>query len=120
MRFLAQCIGFFLALLVEGLIHYKVYPITEVNTVRGALIVAFSFWPAMLVGYLSVWLQRKIAGEEEPDPPAAAALCAVLWFVYLFRAITLAVGVPALSNWTESPVRWIVKFFEFLIGMGAG
>lgn len=120
MKFFAQFAGIFLALLVEGLIHYKVYPITEVNTVRGALLVAFSFWPGMLLGYLSMWIQRKLADDENPDPSAAAALCALLWFVYLFRAATLALGVPALSNWTQAPVGWIVRFFEFLIGIGAG
>jgi hypothetical protein len=118
--FLAQFVGFFLALSVEGLIHYHVYPITEVNTAKGALIVAFSFWPGMLLGYASVWFQANLAGEEDPDPSAAAALCAFLWFVYLFRAATLAIGLPALSNWTQAPVGWIVGIFEWLIRMGAG
>lgn len=118
--FLAQVAGFFLALTVEGLIHYKIYPITEVNTVMGALIVAFSFWPGMILGYFSMWLQTAFAGEEDPDPSAAAALCAFLWFVYLFRAATLAIGLPGLSDWTQTPVNWIVKFFEFFINIGGG
>ena len=118
--FFAQFVGFFLALSVEGLIHYQVYPITEVNTVKGALIVAFSFWPGMILGYFSMWIQKTVAGEEDPDPSAVAALCALLWFVYLFRAATLAVGLPVLSNWTQAPVTWIVNFFEFLIRVGAG
>jgi len=56
-----------------------VHPITEVNTVAGALAVAFSFWPEMLVGSLAIWINTHLAGEEHPDAPAAAALCAVLW-----------------------------------------
>lgn len=117
--FLAQFIGFFLALTIEGLIHYQVYPITEVNTVKGALIVAFSFWPGMLVGYASMWIQANVVGEEDPDPSAAAALCALLWFVYLFRAATLLIGMPVLSNWTQAPVEWIVGLFEFAIRWGS-
>jgi|GEM_PF-5120358 hypothetical protein len=116
---LAQFIGFFLALTIEGLIHYHVYPITEVNTVKGALIVAFSFWPGMFIGYLSMWIQANVAGEKDPDPSAAAALCALLWFVYLFRAATLLIGLPVLSNWTQAPVGWIVSLFEFFIRWGS-
>jgi hypothetical protein len=114
-RFLAQVSGGALALLVEGAIHYEIHPINAVNTATGALIVAFSFWPGMLVGYLSIWIQRHIAKDEEPDTPAAAALCAAMWFVYLFRALTLAVGLPALSNWTQAPVNWMVRFFELWV-----
>ena len=116
---LAQFIGFFLALTIEGLIHYHVYPITEVNTVKGALIVAFSFWPGMLIGYTSMWIQANVAGEKDPDPSVAAALCALLWFVYLFRAATLLIGLPVLSNWTQAPVGWIVSLFEFFIRWGS-
>ena len=118
--FLAQLAGFVLALTVEGLIHYQIYPITEVNTAKGALIVAFSFWPGMILGYFSMWIQKTIAGEEYPDPSAASALCALLWFVYLFRAAPLALGLPVLSEWTQTPVNWIVNIFEFFIKIGAG
>lgn len=110
-----QVVGGALALLVEGAIHYEVHPITAVNTVRGALAVAFSFWPGMLVGYVVVWINTHVAGDEHPDAPAAAALCAVLWFVYLFRAATLLIGLPILSDWTQAPVNWLVKFFELFI-----
>ena len=120
MKFLIQFVGLFLALSIEGLIHYQVFPITEVNTAMGALMVAFSFWPGMIIGYLSMWVQRTVAGDDNPDPSAAAALCALLWFVYLFRAATLLVGLPGLSNWTQAPVSWIVSLFEWMIRLGAG
>lgn len=115
LKFLAQVLGGALALLVEGAIHYEIHPINAVNTVKDALIVAFSFWPGVIVGYLAVWIQRHLAKDEEPDAPAAAALCALMWFVYLFRALTLAVGLPVLSNWTQSPVTWLVRFFELWV-----
>jgi hypothetical protein len=102
-----------LALLVEGAINYKVYPINQIDTVWGALVVAFSFWPGMLIAYASIGIQRW-AGEKEPDVPAAAAICAMLWFIYLFRALTLAIGLPMLSNWTQWPVDVLVNFFESL------
>jgi hypothetical protein len=114
-RFLAQILGGALALLVEGAIHYEIYPLTSINTARDAVIVAFSFWPGIIVGYLSVWIQKHLAKEEEPDVPVAAALCSVMWFIYLFRALTLAVGLPSLSNWTEAPVHWLVHFFELWV-----
>jgi len=114
-RFFGQVLAGALAMIIEGLIHYKVHPINEVNTVKDAFIVAFSFWPGMLIGYLVIWIQRHLARDEEPEAPAAAALCAVLWFVYLLRALTLLMGLPVLSNWTQQPVTWIVKFFELFI-----
>src|SRR5258708_20078500 len=111
-RLLGKVFGGALALLVEGAIHYEIHPINAIDTAKDALIVAFSFWPGMLVGYLAIWIQKHIAKDEEPDAPAAAALCAAMWFVYLFRALTLAVGLPSLSNWTQTPVNWLVLFFD--------
>jgi hypothetical protein len=56
-----------LALLVEGAIRYEIHPLTAINTTRDAVIVAFSFWLDIIVGYLSVWIQKHLAKEEEPD-----------------------------------------------------
>jgi hypothetical protein len=103
-----------LAGVVTGAIHYQVHPITEIDTFGHALAVAFSFWPGMLIGYLGIYIER-VGGEEEPDVPAAAAICAFLWFAYLFRAITLLIGLPVLSDWTQGPVNWLVKFFELFV-----
>jgi hypothetical protein len=114
-RFLAQVFGGALALLVEGAIHYEIHPINAIDTAKDALIVAFSFWPGMLVGYLSIWIQKHVAKDDAPDAPAAAALCALMWFVYLLRALTLVIGLPSLSNWTQTPVNWLVRFFEFWV-----
>jgi hypothetical protein len=111
----AQIFAGALALLVEGIIHYDVHPITEVNTVKDALLVAFSFWPGIIVGYAAIWIETRLARWREPEPPAAAALCAVLWFVYLFRAATLLIGLPVLSDWTQQPVNWLVRFFELFV-----
>lgn len=115
LKLLAQIAGGALALLVEGAIHYQIHPINTVNTAKDAVIVAFSFWPGMIVGYLAVWIQQNLAKDEEADAPAAAALCALMWFVYLFRALTLVLGLPMLSNWTQSPVNWLVRFFEMFV-----
>lgn len=115
LKFLAQVLGGALALLVEGAIHYQIHPISAVGTAKDALIVAFSFWPGMLVGYLAIWIQRLSAKDEEPDAPVASVLCALMWFVYLFRALTLAVSLPSLSNWTQTPVDWLVRFFELWV-----
>ncbi len=75
---------------------------------------AFSFWPGMILGYLAMSIDRS-GGENESTPPAASAICALLWFVYLFRALTLLIGLPILSNWTEVPINLIVRFFEIFI-----
>src|SRR6185437_7697969 len=99
------------AVIVTKAIHYHVHPLTEINTVLGALAVAFSFWPGMILGYLVLALKRS-RGEKEPDVPAAAGICAMLWFVYLFRALTLLIHLPVLSNWTQAPVGWLVNFFD--------
>jgi len=115
LKLLAQIFAGALALLVEGAIHYKIHPINEVSTATGAVIVAFSFWPGMIVGYVAVLIQRHLAKDEETDAPAAAALCGVMWFVYLFRALTLVIGLPVLSNWTQAPVNWLVRFFEMWV-----
>lgn len=112
LKWIAQIATGTLAGIVTGAIHYRVHPITEINTFGSAIGVAFSFWPGMLIGYLAIYIER---GEKEPDVPAAAAICAFLWFVYLFRAITLLVGLPILSDWTHAPVNWLVKFFEFFV-----
>jgi hypothetical protein len=117
-RFLIRWALIALALLVEGVISYQFHPLNAVNTPRDALIVAFSYWPGMLIGYLSIWLQRKATPEEDPDTPAAAAICAVLWFVYAFRALTLLIHARWLSNWTEAPANWIVKFFSLFVERG--
>jgi len=93
-------------------LHYDIHPITDINTSIGALFVAFSFWPGMIVGYFAMWVWKHWAKDEEPEPPAAAALYAVLWFIYLFRALTLFIGLPVLSNLTQVPVDWLVKIFE--------
>jgi hypothetical protein len=114
-RFLAQTIGAALVVIVEATIHYKIHPITAVNTPRDAIIVAFSFLPGVFIAYASIWLQQRITSDDEPEVPAAGALCSVMWFVYVFRALTLAIGLPGLSNWTEAPVNWTVRFFELFI-----
>lgn len=114
LKLIAQIVTGTLAGIVTGAIHYQVHSITEIDTFGNALAVAFSFWPGMLMGYLGIYIER-LGGEEEPDVPAAAAICAFLWFIYLFRAITLLIGLPALSNWTEGPVNWLVKFFELFV-----
>ncbi len=111
MKAILQAVAALAALLVTGAIHYHVHPLTEVNTVLGALAVAFSFWPGMILGYLVLALKRS-RGENEPEVPAAAGICAMLWFVYLFRALTLLVHLPGLSNWTQAPVEWLVSVFE--------
>lgn len=113
-RFYAHVVATAIAILVTGLIHYKVHDLTEIDTFWGAIGVAFSFWPGMILGYLAMAIER-IGGKEEPTPPAAAAICALLWFVYLFRALTLLIGLPVLSNWTAVPVSLIVKFFEIFV-----
>ncbi len=115
-RFIAQVVAGALAGIVTGAIHYKVHPLTEINTVGSAIAVAFSFWPGMIIGYLAIQIER-IGGEDEPSPPAAAAICALLWFVYLFRATTLLIGLPVLSDWTQAPVEWLVRFFELFVSV---
>ena len=114
-KFSIQVLVGALALWVEGLIHYTLHPLNAVNTAGGALIVAFSYWPGMLIGYVSIWLQRKVDPDEPPDTPAAAAICALLWFIYLFRAFTLLIHLPSLSNWTEIPANWLVRFFAMFV-----
>lgn len=114
LRFFGQLTGSVLAFLAERAIHYKIHPFTSVDTVKDALIVAFSFWPGILIAYLSMWIATTLGGEKDVDAPAAGAICSMLWFVYLFRAITLLIHLPGLSNWTEAPAVWIAKSFEWV------
>ena len=98
---------------LTDLIHYHVHSLRSVHTFSGALIVAVSFLPGVIIGYLIVWIQRK-SGEEEPDVPVAGVICALLWFVYLFRALTILVGLPALSNWMGGPSDFLINGLEWL------
>jgi hypothetical protein len=112
-RILWQLLAVTVAVAGAGLVQYHVQPLTSVNTVGGALLVAVSFIPGMLVGGAAVWFQKR-ARIEEPDVPAASAICSLLWFVYLFRAATLLIGLPVLSNWAQKPVEILVKILEFM------
>ena len=113
-RVLIHIFGGILATILTGVIHYNVHAITEINTFWSAVAVAFSFWPGMLIGYLVIYLKER-GGDDDPAPPVTAVICALFWFVYLFRAATLLIGLPILSNWTQKPVDLLVKFFEFFI-----
>jgi hypothetical protein len=109
--FFIQVLAGILACFVTGVIHFKVQPITKINTTANAVAVAFSFWPGLIVGHIAIYFGRLI-GEDELKLSVASEICALLWFVYLFRAATLLLGLPILSNWTQAPVNLLVKFFE--------
>ena len=112
-KLLGQLVAAVLAFVLADLIHYEIHPLTSINTVGGALVVAFSYLPGVLIGYLVIWIEQK-AGEDDPDVPVAAVICGLLWFVYLFRALTLLVGLPGLSNWTQAPAELLVRILEWL------
>lgn len=116
MKFIIQTAALTVTFFVVRFISYKIHPLSDVNTFWGAIVVAFSFWPGILLGYLALHIQR-IARPNENEPqevPVAAAICSMLWFVYLFRALTLLIHLPVLSNWTQVPVELLVRFFEAL------
>ena len=114
MKLASQLSGGALALLVTGAIHYHLHSLTAINTFGHALVVSFSFWPGMFLGYLAMKVVR-FSGLNESPPSVASAICAFFWFIYLFRAITLLVKMPQLSNWTEGPVFWLVYFFDLFV-----
>ena len=116
LRLLFQVAALLATAFVLQLIDYKIHPLSDVNTFWGAIAVAFSFLPGILLGYLALSLQRVATREkaENQDPPTPALICSLLWFVYLFRAATLLIHLPALSNWTQAPVEAIVRFLGAL------
>jgi hypothetical protein len=112
-RLLRQLAAALVILLLTGLIHYQVRPLNSVDTAGGAFILALSCFPGIIIGYAIVAIQRR-SGDDDPDVPVAALICALLWFVYLFRGLTLLLGLPGLSNWIEGPVDVLVKGIEWM------
>jgi hypothetical protein len=109
-----QVVAGILATVVTGVIHYKVHPLTEIDTFGNAVAVAFSFWPGLIVAHIAIYIGR-IVGEDELKLSVASEACALLWFVYLFRAGTLLLELPVLSDWTRVPVNIIVRFFDIFV-----
>lgn len=112
-RLLWQMAAALIILLLTDLIHYEIRPLNSVDTVGGALILALSCFPGVVIGHAIIGIQRRL-GDDDPDVPVAALICALLWFVYLFRALTLLIGLPGLSNWMEGGVDALVEGIEWL------